>query len=220
MSSGAEGLRLRVEIDREVADRIGRLPTLSCRGCRERSISRSRRPRRSVPCATTKRSFCLKSSVRVIWPGASDSARGDRGCRGLRRAAVSRGHLRQRTYAAVRQRRQLRWTSLPSLAGTLGDEAHRAVEDHRDIGLILVLALGHLDDAQQPRARAEAELRPPRGTESASSRKTRRCRRRSMLERGIRNSVMRSGQAFGDRCLGGIAVHVAGAAAVGEPLTV
>ena len=86
----------------------------------ERSISRSRRPRGSIPCAMTKRSVFLKSIVMVIWPGASDSARAepmmsrppDSG--GISGAICVSGLTPQSASGAT-----CRWTCFPSFAGTL-----------------------------------------------------------------------------------------------------
>src|SRR5215469_4339891 len=66
-------------------------------------------------------------------------------------------NLRQAAHATVRERRQLDAHHAALALRNVGDEAHRAVEDQRDIDLALLL--GHLDYIDQAGGAAGRELR-------------------------------------------------------------
>ena len=112
----------------------------------------------------TKRSLFLKSIVSVICPGASDSVRAavdDARAAGDRRQL--RRDLRERRHAAVGKRCQLDMHLLSFAHRDGADEAHRAVEEDREVDL--VVTLGHLDHVHQAqgRERHHLRLRPGRG---------------------------------------------------------
>ena len=154
----SEGLGLRVQVDREVADRFGRLADEDL-AASAGAIDQPQPQAARIDSLRDHEALALLEIEREgdlpgrhgVDPGGGDDVRAAGYRRGFRQ------QLRQLAHAAVGHGRELNM-HLPALArGQAGDEAHRAIEHHGQVDLVLVVV--HLDDVHQARRPAHGKLR-------------------------------------------------------------